>query len=316
VSRTGTLVYTSGGSAGATRAFWVSREGVASVVDSTWDPQGTISAVALAPDGKSLAVTLQRGAQQDIWVKRIPTGPFSRITFGDTARFRATWTRDGRSLVYISDRGTGAGEPQISRADGTGRPQVMLHSPFNFGQAFQSADGRWLLLRRALNEPGAGDIFAVRTGDTTVVPLLTSSSTEVSPSLSPDGRWLAYVSDESGNPEVYVRPFPDVASARWQVSLSGGSLPVWAPNGRELFYLTGQQELASVAVTPGGTFSAAEPRVLFSASAYNLATSAGGYDVSPDGRRFLMVRPLTGPTETELVLVQNWFEDLKARAKK
>jgi serine/threonine-protein kinase len=316
VSSSGTLVYASGGSAGATRAFWVSREGAATAVDSTWDPQGTINSVSLAPDGKAVAVTLQRGAAQDIWVKRLPTGPFSRITFGDTVRFRATWTADSRSLVYISDRGTGAGEPQLSRADGTGRPGVLLSSSLNFGQAFESNDGRWLVLRRALNEPGAGDIYGVKRGDTALVPLLASSATEVSPSLSPDGRWLAYVSDESGTSEVYVRPFPDVASARWQVSISGGTLPVWGRNGRELFYINGRQELATIAVRPGGTFSAAEPRPLFSASAYNLATSAGAYDVAPDGRRFLMVRPLTGPSETELVLVQNWLEELRTRVKK
>jgi len=315
VSQTGTLVYASGGSAGATRAFWVTREGVATAADSTWDPQGTITSVSLAPDGKALAVTLQRGGAQDIWVKRLPTGPFSRITFGDTARFRATWTGDGRSLVYISDRGTGAGEPQLSRADGTGRPRVLFQSRFNFGQAFESGDGRWLVLRRALNEPGAGDIYATKSGDTALVPLLTSSATELAPSLSPDGRWLAYVSNESGTSEVYVRPFPDVASARWQVSLSGGTLPVWARNGRELFYVNGRQELATVEVGPGTTFTAAEPRVLFSASAYNLTTSAGAYDVSADGRRFIMVRPLTGPSETELVLVQNWFEELRTRVK-
>jgi tRNA A-37 threonylcarbamoyl transferase component Bud32 len=316
VSRTGTLVYASGGSADATRAFWVTREGIATPVDSTWDPQGTLFSLSLAPDGKALAVTLQRGVNQDIWVKQLPTGPFSRITFGDTARFRAGWSGDGRSLVYIGDNGSGAGLPLRSRADGTGRPEPLLRSSFGFGQAFESRDGRWLVLRRALNEPGAGDIYAAKLGDTTLVPLLTSPATETGPALSPDGRWLAYVSDESGTPEVYVRPFPDVASARWQVSLNGGTLPVWARSGGELFYINGRQEMTSVEVRPGATFSAGEPRTLFPASGYNVASSANAYDVAPDGRRFLMARPLSGPSETELVLVQNWFQELKARAKK
>ena len=316
VSRSGTLVYASGGAADATRAFWVGRDGVATPADTTWDPQGTLFSVALAPDGKSVAVTLQRGVSQDIWVKRLPTGPFSRITFGDTASFRPYWTGDGRSLIYIRDNGGGSGQPYISRADGTGRAERLLHSKLSFGQGFESADGSWLVLRRALNEPGAGDILAAKRGDTTLVPLLTSSATESGPSLSPDGRWLAYVSDESGAPEVYVRPFPDVASGRWQVSLSGGTLPVWRRDGRELFYINGRQEMASVDVTAGATLSVGEPRALFPASAYNLGTSAGAYDVTPDGRRFIMVRPLVGPSETELVLVQNWFEELRARAKK
>jgi len=316
VSATGSLVYTSGGSVGATRAYWVGRDGAATPVDSTWDPQGSISSVALSPDGKALAVALLRGAAQDIWVKRLPTGPFSRVTFGDTVRFRASWSADGRSVVYISDRGAGAGEPQMTRADGTGGPRVLLKSPWNFGQALESGDGHWLVLRRSLNEPGNGDIYAVKTGDTTLVPLLTSPSRESNPALSPDGRWLAYASDESGSSEVYVRPFPDVASARWQVSLNGGAVPVWARNGRELFYLSSRQDMVSVEIHPGSSFSAGEPRVLFSAAGYNLGGASGIFDVSPDGRRFLLVRPLTGVAETELVLVQNWFEELKARVGK
>jgi tRNA A-37 threonylcarbamoyl transferase component Bud32 len=315
VSRTGTLVYASGGAADATRAFWVTRAGVATPVDTTWDPQGTLFSVALARDGRSVAVTLQRGVGQDIWVKRLPTGPFSRITFGDTASFRPAWSGDGRSLIYVRDNGGGSGQPYVSRADGTGRAEPLLRSKLSFGHAFESGDGQWLVLRRALNEPGAGDIHAARRGDTALVPLLTTSATESGPALSPDGRWLAYVSDESGTPEVYVRPFPDVASARWQASLRGGTLPVWSHNGRELFYINGRQEMSSVAVTTNPGFSLGEPQVLFPASDYNLATSAGAYDVGPDGR-FLMVRPLVGPSETELVLVQNWFEELKARARK
>jgi Tol biopolymer transport system component len=316
VSDNGTLLYTSGGSTGATRAYWVGRDGGAVPVDSAWDPQGTITSVALSPDGKALAVALARGAAQDIWVKQLPTGPFSRITFGDTVRFRATWSADGHSVVYISDRASGAGEPQKTRADGTGASRVLLKSPWNFGQVLESRDGRWLVLRRSLSETGNGDVFALKTGDTTPVPLLTAGAREESPALSPDGRLLAYASDESGTSEIYVRPFPDVTSARWQVSLSGGSTPVWARSGRELFYLNGRQELVAVELRPGPGFSVGEPRALFPASGYNLGGNVQVYDVTPDGRRFVMVRSLSGDGETELVLVQNWFEELRARVGK
>jgi eukaryotic-like serine/threonine-protein kinase len=313
VSATGTLVYTAGGSTGASRAYWVDRDGRASVIDSTWDPQGNISSVALAPDGKTLAVTLLRGAGQDVWVKRLPTGPFSRVTFGDTAHFRPAWTGDGQSLVYINDLGAGAGAPAISRADGTGAPRFLLRSPMSFGQAFETRDGKWLVLRRSLGEAGGGDIYAMRAGDTTLVPLLTTPARETSPAVSPDGRYIAYSSDESGTAEVYVRPFPAVASARWQASVSGGSAPLWAPNGRELFYVNGHQELVSVAVTPGPQFALGEPHVLFSVAQYVLTGSTGVYDVSPDAKRFVMMRPVSGGDEAELVLVQNWFQELKAR---
>ena len=313
VSTTGTLVYASGGSSGLTRAFWVGRDGAASPVDSTWDPQGTISSVALSRDGKTLAVGLLRGAAQDIWVKQLPTGPFSRITFGDSAHFRASWSADGRSLLYITDRGTGGGLPYMTRADGTGPSRALFSSPFNFVHVIQSLDGRWLLLRRGLSEVGNGDIYGVKTGDTTLVPLLTSPAREASPALSPDGRWLAYESDESGTNEVYVRPFPDVGSGRWQVSLSGGNSPLWAHSGRELFYVNGRQEMVSIEVRPGPTFTVGEPKVLFPATSYNITPTYSLYDVAPDDRHFLMVRGVAAEAQTELILTENWFEELRAR---
>jgi Tol biopolymer transport system component len=317
VSASGTLTYTSGGSLGANSVWWVTRDGKATPVDSSWNPQGTLNSVALSPDGRSLAVTLLRGSTQDIWVKQMPSGPFSRVTFGDTAHFRAQWTGDGRSVVYLNDHGSGSGDPLITRADGTGTPRLLLHQAATFAQAFETRDGKWLVLRRSISEPGNGDIFAVRTGDTTLVPLLTTPARELSPSVSPDGRWLAYSSDESGNPEVYLRPFPEVTTARWQVSLSGGSNPMWAPNGRELFYLNGRQELCSVAITPGGTgLTVGAPEMLFPAGAYAVARNAGVFDVSPDGRRFVLVRGSAAASDAELVVVQNWFQEVRAKAGK
>ncbi|MGH7511692.1 MAG: protein kinase domain-containing protein [Gemmatimonadales bacterium] len=313
VSATGTLVYTAGGSAGTNSAWWVNRDGSGAPVDTTWRIQGSITSVALSPDGRSLAVTILRGAAQDIWVKQLPTGPFSRLTFGDTVHFRGAWTGDGRSVVYINDVGSGAGKPVLRRADGTGTPKVLLESSMTFGQAVPTSDGRWLLLRRSNAEAGNGDIYAVKTGDTTLVPLVTSPARELSPAVSPDGRWLAYASDESGVFEVYVRPFPDAATARWQVSVSGGTLPVWARNGRELFFINGHGEMSSVELRPGPNFAIGEPRALFPVGRFIVSSNAGVYDVTPDSRRFLMVRPLEGAGEAELVVVQNWFEELQTR---
>jgi eukaryotic-like serine/threonine-protein kinase len=316
VSGNGTLVYTAGGSSATNSAWWVNRDGTSSQVDTSWHVQGTLNSVALSPDAKAMAVGILRGANQDIWVKQLPSGPFSRLTFGDTVRSRATWSGDGRSVVYISDLGAGAGDPVIRRADGTGAPQVLLHlKTTTFGQVVPTRDGRWLVLRRSAAEAGSGDIFAVKTGDTTLVPLVTSNARELSPALSPDSRWLAYSSDESGTSEIYVRPFPDAATARWQVSASGGTNPLWSRDGRELFYINGRGEMASVPIGAGPSFNAGEPRVLFSVSNYTVGGNAGVYDVSPDGKRFLMIRPLAGLGETELVVVQNWFEELKQRAK-
>jgi serine/threonine-protein kinase len=316
VSPTGTLVYTTGGAVASRRAVWVSREGTASPVDPAWEPQGTINSVALSPDGKALAVGLDRDGKEDIWIKQLPAGPFSRITFGDTAHVRPSWSADGRSVVYIGDRGgVGAGLPYARRADGTGAARALLHSSFNFGQALESPDGRWMVFRRSGSEQGSGDIHAMRVGDTTLVPLVTTAAAEGNPALSPGGRWLAYSSDESGTTEVYVRPFPDVASARWQVSTTGGTQPLWANSGRALFYRNGRNELVAATVRAGPSFSIGEQRALFSVAPYASLGFFQSYGVSPDGRRFLMVREGASSQESELILTENWLQELKARSK-
>jgi Tol biopolymer transport system component len=316
ISATGTLVYATGGAAGSTRAVWVTRAGAGSQVDSTWDPQGLLSGLAISPDGKTLAVSVSRGGSQNVWVKQLPTGPFSRVTFGDSSHFRPTWSPDGRSLLYLTDRGTGAGIPYRTRADGTGPSELLFKSPpnVNFVGVTISSDGRWILPRRAATEAGNGDIYVLKPGDTAATPLLATQSKEVSPAISPDGRWLAYESDESGVSEVYVRPFPDVSSGRWQVSLNGGTAPRWAHSGKELFYINGHQELAAVDVRPGPSFSAGEPHALFSVATYTMTPNYQLYDVSPDDKRFVFVRGVTPEGGTELVLTENWFQELKARA--
>jgi Tol biopolymer transport system component len=203
----------------------------------------------------------------------------------------------------------------LRRADGTGAPEPLLHARMTFGQAVPTRDGKWLVLRRSTAEQGGGDLFAVKIGDTTLVPLVTTPAVELSPAVSPDARWLAYSSDESGTAEVYVRPFPDAATARWQVSSNGGTNPVWSRDGRELFYISGRGEMASVPIKAGPTFNPGEPTPLFSVGQFTVNGNAGVFDVSPDGKRFLMIRPTAGLGETELVVVQNWFEELKQHGK-
>ncbi len=113
-----------------------------------------------------------------------------------------------------------------------------------------SRDGRWLILRTATTS-GSPDLLGLKTGDTTVVPLVASPAVELFPALSPDGRWLAYASNESGTFEVYVRPFPETASAKWQVSTAGGNEPAWSSTGRELFYINAKGDMVSAEI-PGG----------------------------------------------------------------
>ena len=132
--------------------------------------------------------------------------------------------------------------------------------------------------------------------------------------LSPDERWLAYVSDESGRREVYVRPFPNVDEARWLVSAGGGTEPLWSHSGRELFYRSGNNDMVAVEILAGQTFSRGELRVLFSMRDYPSVPNHPNYDVGPDDQRFIMIRLEEGDVESDIVMVVNWFEELKAKA--
>jgi serine/threonine-protein kinase len=202
------------------------------------------------------------------------------------------------------------------RADGTGTAETLVHSPFAFAQVLETRDGQWLLARRSFFEAGAGDIFGIRKGDSTVVPLVMGPASELEPAVSPDGRWLAYASNESGTPEVYVRPFPDAGSARWQVSTAGGRDPVWSHSGKELFYRSAKDQLMTVAVRPGATFAVEQPKALFSTAAYVAIAPVPSFDVSPDDRRFLLLRETAANERNELIVVQNWTQELKNRARK
>ena len=314
LSQSGTLVYTTGGAIGARRVVWVTREGGASPVDPGWDPQGTIDAIALSPDEKTLAVALSRNGKSDIWVKALPTGPFSRITFGDTGSVRPVWAPDGRSLLYISDRtGSSVGPVYEHRADGTGNATMVFRSSMDWGQIVPSRDRRWLILRSAPVTGNVG-IFGVRQGDTTATPLVSSAATNNFPALSPDERWLAYASDESGAVEIYVRPFPETSSAKWQVSTSGGSQPVWSKSGRQLYYVNGKNELVAADIRPGATFAVGEQRVLFSFAPFLRLGPIPSYAVTADDRRFLMLREGESAQESELIVAQHWLDGLKGKA--
>ena len=260
-----------------------------------------------------LAVELQRNGRADVWVKQLPNGPFSRITFDDTAAVRPAWSPDGREVLYIRDRsGSAVGGLFARQADGTGTPRPLVESKVDFGQVALSRDGRVVVTRTASNNAGSGDILAFASGDTTPVASLATAATELFPALSPDGRWLAYTSNESGTPEIYVRPFPATATAKWQVSAAGGNQPTWARSGRELFYINGKVEMVSAEIRPGATFSVGEQRRLFSTAEFASGSGVPSYAVSPDDRRFMVLREGESVQQSELVLAEHWTQKLTA----
>jgi eukaryotic-like serine/threonine-protein kinase len=314
----GTLAYTTGGTLGSRRAVWVSREGVVSPTDPAWDPQGVIASASLSADAKAIAVDLSRDGRRDICVKRLPDGPFSRITFGDTASVRPAWSPDGGDVLYVSDRsGGGVGWVYAHRADGTGAPRLVVSSTpkFDFGQVAPSRDGRWTIFRTAPGGAGSTDLLGIKSGDTTLLTLVASPAGEFYPALSPDGRWLAYSSNDSGQNEVYVRPFPETASAKWQVSTAGGTEPAWSSTGRELLYINGKAEMVSAEIPAGATLSVGR-RTLFSVAQLSLSGPIPSYSLSPDDKRFLMVREGETAQQSELIVAENWVEQLKGSAAK
>jgi hypothetical protein len=196
-------------------------------------------------------------------------------------------------------------------ADGSGGLEKLLPSEHTDAPHSWSPDGQ-LLAFIEVNPTTGIDILMLRLSDRKVQPFIRTPFNEGAARFSPDGHWLAYISDESGRNEIYVQPYPG-PGGKWQISTEGGTEPVWNRNGRELFYRNGNKMMAvDIATQP--SFAAGKPRMLFEGP-YTLAPGqTPNYDVSPDGQRFLMLKPVeqaAGPTQINVVL--NWFEELKQK---
>jgi serine/threonine-protein kinase len=304
-----------------TEAVWVTREGRVTPVDSGWSfARSTNGGVALSPDGRRLALAIRASGSEDIWIKELDLGPFTRLTF-DGVNVRPAWTDGGRSVLYLSRPDTiGTEDLKRRRADGTGSAELLLGATRAIFEVRPLRDTMQLLVR--LGTPPSRDVYLLRrgaaTGDSALTPLLANDAyQEVAIALSPDERWLAYASDESGRYEVYVRPFPDVDAGRWQISRDGGSEPRWAHSGRELFFRSAAGQLVAVPVGAGSGFTAGDHRTLFRVDGFYSGQNHAGYDVSRDDRRFVFLRSLgTGPGEaapTTAILVQNWLTEVDTR---
>ena len=322
LSASGTLLYvarTGESVEPPVEAVWVTRAGVASRVDSGWRyTPSDDGGIAISPDGRRLALSIRTSGTEDIWIKELPQGPLTRLTF-EGMNTRPAWTADSRSVMFTSIRSGRNADLYMRRSDGTGNDVTLLDARRPIVEVVPTPDTSRFILR--FGRPPTRDIHLLtRTaGSATTTPLVVAAAFEqIQPALSPNGRWLAYASNESGRYEVYVKPFPDANSGRWQVSRNGGGEPQWAHSGRELFYRDGSGALVAATVNPGAAFVLGEQRTLFPALGLLRSLTVAHWDVSPDDRRFLFTRFVEAPgaaisnSATVVIQVDNWLLELQS----
>jgi serine/threonine protein kinase len=326
VSDAGTLVYIPGETASGTTEqgrtlVWVNREGKEEPLGT---PPHEYMYPKISPDGRriALSVVADDSSGIDIWIWDVVRKNLTRLTFDKKLALPPVWTLDGKRIVYWSDHEIpDSGAIYWKPADGTGEAEKLGSAPDRrlLPYAF-SSDGKTLVLNEVIAQVTVDlGIFSMDDSHTRE-PLLNSESVESQPTVSSDGRWLAYASDESGRIEIYVRPFPEVNKGKWQASTNGGTSPLWAPDGRELYYLDPDNSVMSVAVDTKAALSLGTPKVLFRSPYVGFSITGGTpWDINPDGKRFLMMKP---PTTEEgqpanqprkIIIVKNWFEELKQR---
>jgi Tol biopolymer transport system component len=286
---------------------WVNRNGVEQPVAA---PARAYVFPRLSPDGRQVCVAIAEQETQT-WLYDLSRETWTRFTFEGNVNLSGIWTLDGTRIAFQSNK---EGPLNIfwQRADGSGGLERLTTSEYNNFPASWSPDGKLLAFVEV--HPTTGfDIWVLQLNDRKAKPFLQTPFNESVPRFSPDGRWLAYISNESGRWEIYVQSYPG-PGGKWQISTEGGTEPVWNPNGRELFYRSGEKMMAvDIATQP--SLTAGKPRVLFEGRYNPSPGTSPNYDVAPDGQRFLMIKPAdageAAPTQINVVL--NWFEELKRR---
>ena len=313
VAEDGTLVYVDLLGGGRQQLVWRDREG--KKLGVIGQPQDLIRFPALSPDGRQVAVRGLEDNNEDVWVHQVGRSLKRRLTFDAATDGLPIWSPSGKEIAFRSDRGEGYDKIYIRPADGTGEPALLVDNPLDEIPNDWSLDGKYLLYS-VNGEETAWDLWYLKRKEDRSgfepVPFLQTSFSERASKFSPDGRFVAYVSDESGRNEVYVRPFPG-GDGKWQVSGNGGTQPRWSQDGKELFYVE-RDTLMAVAVATTPSFTSGAVTRLFQ-DAYLLGLDAPRYDVSGDGRRFVLREPVAGAEEKppSIHIVQNWYEEFRNR---
>jgi serine/threonine-protein kinase len=293
---------------------WVDRQG--QVTPLLAEP-GTYASPRLSPDGRRLSLTVLRDGNWDVWVYDLERHVMTRLTFDEGSDTEQIWSPDGRELLFGSDRGNRRTALYRKPSDGSGEERLVAQTDADLWPTTWSPDGR---VAGVSGNRQSYDVGLVSLADKPAFEWVAATPfSETDPAFSPDGRWLAYSSTESGTQQIYVRPYPS-GTGRWQISDSGGGYARWARSGRELFYRSDTGVMAAAIEPAGESLRTGKPRLLFAGpfrggiGGLGIASNSfPDYDVSPDGQRFVMFPEAasTGGERLGLVtIVSNWFQDL------
>lgn len=319
ISGQGTLIDRTGGSANEQRLAWFDRSGTEVGVAGS---AARIQGFALSRDGKRIVETRQRGQPSvtDLWVLESEQSSGSRITFDESRNFAPVFSPDGKAVVFSSNRANGGtGNLYQKASDGTGQEKLLFDSRELTTATDWSRDDRFLIFRSTATKTGE-DLWALpMTGEKKPIVLLNSPANELQGRLSPDMKWLAYVSSELNRLEVYVRPFgpgwDKPADGKWQISIGGGAQPSWRGDGKELYYMAPDRKLMAVDIpATTTTFVSRTPHPLFESRSVVQPTNPSnyGYAPNPDGKRFLILtRPGPSGDSPPLTVVVNWLAAAK-----
>ena len=267
--------------------------------------------VRYSPNGKYVAFSIEEGADgQNIWIYHVEGGAINQLTFYKEAGINFfAWSPDSKSLAYATTAEDSTNSIYVRRIDGTGTARKIYTSAASLSHIHDwSGNGNQLLSDHHIG-PSNMDIFVYSFQDSTAKPFLATPAFEVDPEFSPNGRWLAYMSTESGTDEVYVRPYPQSSGGIWKISNGGGNQSVWSPDGKKIYYRNGY-EMYSVDVTATDTFSKGNPKKIFEGDYF--LPRGRRWDIHPNGDKFIMIqRSEVENRERKIYVIQNFDEELK-----